>query len=33
VTISYLEVAITIYEDFEYDFKGIGLKEAINIYF
>ena len=30
---SYLEVAITICEDFEYDFKGIGVKEAIYSYF
>jgi hypothetical protein len=30
---SYLEVAITVYEDFEYDFKGAGAKEAIYSYF
>jgi len=30
---SYLEVTITIYEDFEYDFEGTGLKEAIYGYF
>ena len=33
MAISYLEVAITACEDFEYDFKGAGLKEAINSYF
>ena len=33
MTISYLEVAITVYKDFEYDFKGAGLKEAMNGYF
>jgi hypothetical protein len=30
---SYLKVAISICKDFEYDFKGAGLKEAINSYF
>jgi hypothetical protein len=30
---SYLEVTITTYEDFECDFKGVGLKEAMNSYF
>jgi hypothetical protein len=30
---SYLEVAIDVYEDFECDFKGAGPTEAINGYF
>jgi hypothetical protein len=33
VTISHLEFVINIREDFEYDFKGAGPKEAINGYF
>jgi hypothetical protein len=30
---SYLKVAIGVCEDFECDFKGTGLKEAMNGYF
>ena len=33
MTMSYLEVAITVCEDFECDFKGAGPKEAMNGYF
>ena len=33
MTMSYLEVAIDACEDFEYDFEGIGPKEAMNGYF
>jgi hypothetical protein len=28
---SYLEVAITVYENFEYDVKGAGPTEALNV--
>jgi hypothetical protein len=33
VTTSHLEVVITTGEDFECDFKGAGLTEALNSYF
>ncbi|KAH8586146.1 P-loop containing nucleoside triphosphate hydrolase protein, partial [Bisporella sp. PMI_857] len=33
VTMSYLEVAITVCKDFECDFKGAGSTEALNSYF
>jgi hypothetical protein len=31
--ISYLKAIINISEEFKYDFKGIGPKEAMNSYF